>query len=197
MDTPLTKIRSEEQLAMLKNAALLCALMGFALSAYAGNTPPPKVKPPVNQGSPNKAALTSLNSFKMGSPNAGSGSTGNTAGGSAAGKTPSGTIAGKTAGTNIRGTGGGSGNLVGKSAAGNLNKGGTYVRPPTTAQHDTQFSDNPKLNFRAIAVENVQRSPTASDDVASGTPTNPQSASSLAKDASTKPQIKAPLRRPQ
>ena len=39
------------------------------------------------------------------------------------------------------------------------------MRPPTTAQHDTQFSDNPKLNFRAIAVENVQASPTASDDV--------------------------------
>jgi hypothetical protein len=173
---------------MLKNAALVCALMGFALSAYAGNTPPPKVKHPVNQRSPNKAALTSLNSFRTGSTNADSSGTGSTAGG---------TVAGKTAGTNIRGTGGGSGNLVGKSAAGNLKKGGTYVPPLTTAQHDTQGSDNPKLNFRAIAVENVQGSSTASDDVASGTPTNPRSASSLAKDAATKPQINAPLRRPQ
>ena len=182
---------------MLKNAALVCALMGFALCAYAGNTPPPKVKPPGNQGSPNKAALSSLSSFKMGSPNAGSSGTGNTAGGTAAGKTVGGSVAGKTAGTNIRGTGSGSGNLVGKSAAGNLNKGGTSVRPPTTAQHDTQFSGNPKLNFRAIAVENVQHSPTASNDVTSGTPANPRSASSLVQDASTKPQIKAPLRRPQ
>ena len=40
---------------MLKNAALVCALMGFGLCAYAGNTPPPKVKSPVNQGSPNKS----------------------------------------------------------------------------------------------------------------------------------------------
>jgi hypothetical protein len=175
---------------MLKNAALVCALMGVSVCAHADKTPPPKSKPPVTQVKPNQA---SLHSFSVGSTNA-SGTASNAGG----------TGISKGTGTNGLGTGGGSGKVVEKSSASNLKKAGKSQPPPasshqggsTTQQQMQNGLPNPALNFTRISPEGAVPSSTGSDDVAPSTSTNTRPASSLVTGASSKPQVKAPTRQP-